>query len=88
MLINPENVPYQVVSRAMLKRTHRIGLLAELRRMNIHEASLFPGLDGFARSLGTILEISLDEQIEIIKKETAELHKKYRDRIEQDHLGP
>jgi hypothetical protein len=35
----------------------RIGLLTELERMNITEATLFPGLDGFARSLRTSAEI-------------------------------
>jgi len=32
--------------------------------MNIHEGSLFPGLDGFARSLGVNLEIDVARQIE------------------------
>jgi hypothetical protein len=32
----------------------RLKTLVSLRRMNIHEASLFPGLDGFARSLSLL----------------------------------
>jgi hypothetical protein len=35
----------------------RLDLLAELRRMNISYASLFPGLDGFARAMQTYIEI-------------------------------
>ena len=38
----------------------RIVMLKELRRMNIHSASLFPGLDGFARSLGVELECQIE----------------------------
>jgi hypothetical protein len=51
MLVRPEIVDRQVVSKIELKRDQRIEFLEELRRMNIHRASLFPGLDGFARSL-------------------------------------
>jgi hypothetical protein len=36
----------------------RIEMLRELSRMNITYASLFPDLDGFARSIGTRLAIS------------------------------
>jgi hypothetical protein len=64
MLIKPGKAPHQVVSKVIVKRDHRIEFLEELRRMNIHEASLFPGLDGFARSLGVNLEISVAKQIE------------------------
>ena len=39
----------QVVSKVLVKRELRFEFLEELRRMNIHEASLFPGLDGFSR---------------------------------------
>ena len=54
----------QVVSKARVSRDRRIEFLEELRRMNIHEGSLFPGLDGFARSLGVNLEIDVARQIE------------------------
>ena len=36
----------------------RSELLRELYRMNINHATLFPGLDGFARSLGTNITVS------------------------------
>jgi hypothetical protein len=54
----------QVVSKVRIKRDRRIEFLVELRRMNIHEGSLFPGLDGFARSLGANLEIDVARQRE------------------------
>jgi hypothetical protein len=57
-----------VVSRVVLKKHHRIHFLEELRRMNIHSASLFPGLDGFARSLAVNLDISLAHQVESRKE--------------------
>ena len=42
----------------------RLIILEELRKMNIHRASLFPGIDGFAQSLATEIEIwgSFDEE--------------------------
>jgi hypothetical protein len=39
------------VVKLILPRGERFKTLTALRSMNIHEASLFPGLDGFARSL-------------------------------------
>lgn len=49
------SIDRQVVSKVVLKTDQRIQFLEELRRMNIHSASLFPGLDGFARSLAVNL---------------------------------
>jgi hypothetical protein len=72
MLIWPAVVERQVVSKVLLKRDQRIVFLKELRRMNIHSASLFPGLDGFARSLGINLEIEVAHQIEMSKKAAVE----------------
>jgi hypothetical protein len=59
MLINTTPTKDQVISRSILKREHRIGLLEELQRMNIHRASLFPGIDGFARSLAVTLQMRI-----------------------------
>jgi hypothetical protein len=62
----------------VLKRGQRIALLRELRSMNIHSASLFPGLDGFARSLAVDLELSVAQQIEARKEEMLRNEMGYR----------
>jgi hypothetical protein len=46
-----------VIRKLKLSTNLRIELLKNLRTMNIHRASLFPGLDGFGQSLRTDLEI-------------------------------
>jgi PII-like signaling protein len=43
----------------VLKRELRITFLKNLRAMNIHGASLFPGLDGFGQSLKLDLEMKV-----------------------------
>lgn len=42
--------------RVQIRADYRTEILAELERMNITEATLFPGIDGFARSLRTRAE--------------------------------
>jgi len=37
----------------------RLKLLRELHRMNVSSATLFPGLDGFARSLMNVAELHI-----------------------------
>jgi hypothetical protein len=69
MLIHPRVADRQVVSKVIVRKVQRLRLLEELRRMNIHSASLFPGLDGFARSLATDLDIALGHQIDARKGE-------------------
>jgi hypothetical protein len=65
MMSNPKvadepTVPdHPVVRRLILKRELRIPFLKYLRTMNIHRASLFPGLDGFGQSLKLDLEIKV-----------------------------
>ena len=85
MLFHPFVIGHQVVSKAMLKRNRRIQFLEELRRMNIHSASLFPGLDGFARSLAVNLDIAVAHQIDAHKAESIEAIQLYRSRHRNDH---
>ena len=46
------------VRKVMLPKSEGMNCLVDLLRMNINAASLFPGLDGFARSLRTIPDIA------------------------------
>jgi hypothetical protein len=62
----------------VLKRDQRIRFLEELRRMNIHRASLFPGLDGFAKSLAVNLEIAVANQVEQQKEQTIKMIRESR----------
>jgi hypothetical protein len=65
MMSNPNvgdepTVPdHPVIRKLVLKREPRITLLRHLRTMNIHRASLFPGLDGFGQSLRLDLEMKV-----------------------------
>jgi hypothetical protein len=53
----PDTPDRPVVRRLVLRRDLRIGILKNLRAMNISRASLFPGLDGFSQSLRLDLEM-------------------------------
>lgn len=46
----------QVMSKICVKKRARLELLEELNRVNVNHATLFPTLDGFARSLGVRVE--------------------------------
>jgi hypothetical protein len=66
MMTNPgtaagePDIPDQpAVRRLVLKSELRIGFLRNLRAMNIHRASLYPGLDGFGQSLRLDLEMKV-----------------------------
>jgi FRG domain len=60
-LDGPDIPDRPVVRRLVLKRELRIGFLKNLRAMNIHRASLFPGLDGLGKSLRLDLEMKEKE---------------------------
>lgn len=72
MLIQPSVVDRQVVSKIVIDKGRRISFLEKLRQMNIHSASLFPGLDGFARSLAVTLDIAVADQLEARKRREIE----------------
>lgn len=46
-----------VIQRLVIKPEARLGLLRQLHGMNINYGTLFPGLDGFARSLSNVAEL-------------------------------
>lgn len=57
MIIDPETPDQPVVRKLELQTGCRKEFLRNLRSMNIHSASLFPGLDGFSKFLKLDLEI-------------------------------
>jgi len=57
MMIRPGTPDRPVVRKLEVESNHRIEFLKNLRAMNIHRASLFPGLDGFGQSLRLNLEL-------------------------------
>jgi hypothetical protein len=57
MMIHPDTPERPVIRKLEVDGNHRIESLKHLREMNIHRASLFPGLDGFCQSLRLDLEI-------------------------------
>jgi hypothetical protein len=56
--------PSPVIWKFAIKTEERVRFLRELNRMNIHGASLFPGLGGFARWLKLNLEVDIDGRLE------------------------
>jgi hypothetical protein len=63
MLVMPALPTSPVIWKFIIKPAERVRFLRELNRMNIHAASLFPGLDGFARSLKLNLEVEIDGRL-------------------------
>ncbi len=59
MIMHPFLAVRPVVRCLAIDRDLRIDCLRCLRDMNIHAASLFPGIDGFSQSLGMDLEIKV-----------------------------
>jgi hypothetical protein len=59
MMIKPSILVRPVVRKIEVPGNLRIKFLEILRAMNIHRASLFPGLDGFCQSLKLDLEIKV-----------------------------
>lgn len=57
MMMNPEPAGQPVIRKLEIEGGLRIEFLKRLRAMNIHRASLFPGLDGLGLSLKIDLEL-------------------------------
>jgi hypothetical protein len=62
MMLNPELPLRPVIRKLRVGEAHRIEFLESLRKMNIHRASLFPGIDGFCQSLRVDLQIKVDHE--------------------------
>jgi hypothetical protein len=61
MIKDSDLPPHQyVLKRAVVKRELRADFLQRLSAMNVHRASLFPGLDGFGRFLKYELETTVN----------------------------
>jgi len=73
MMINPEVPDQPVLRKLTIDKRLRIEFLKQLRGMNIHSASLFPGLDGFAQSLKHDLEIKVKSAGKAISMESESL---------------
>ena len=61
MMFHLEIPDRPVIRKLKMKSDLRVEFLKKLRNMNIHRASLFPGLDGFSQSLRLDLEIKVGE---------------------------
>ena len=64
MLVTPMPPASPVIWKVVVKTADRVRIVRELNRMNINGASLFPGLDGFARSLKIELQTDVDERLQ------------------------
>ena len=62
MMVHPVTQEPPVISRLRVGENLRLEFLEKLRMMNIYRASLFPGLDGFCRSLKLDLEIKAERE--------------------------
>ena len=62
MIIHPEIPNSPVIRMLKVPRGLRLEFLEKLREMDIHRASLFPGLDGFCQSLKLDLEIKVKRE--------------------------
>jgi hypothetical protein len=75
MMIHPDTPKRPVIRKLELDGKQRIAYLKRLREMNIHRASLFPGLDGFCQSLRLDLEIKAKSEGQEAGLSVSELRK-------------
>lgn len=63
MMIEPQRVEDPVIRKLIVPPSARVDLLLELKQMNITRASLYPGLDGFSRSLAMNSELEIEAML-------------------------
>ncbi len=63
MMINSNRLDQPIIRKLTIEKNLRIEILKHLREMNIHSASLFPGLDGFGKYLKLDLEIEAKSEL-------------------------
>jgi hypothetical protein len=63
------NLPSGVLRKIRIRRECRHEILLTLHAMNVNSAALFPGLDGFARSLNTKMLILLKRPSQTVKSD-------------------
>jgi FRG domain len=66
MLVMPMPPSSPVIWKFVIKTAERDKFVRELNRMNINGASLFPGLDGFARSLKLELQVEINKRLQLL----------------------
>jgi hypothetical protein len=59
MMIHPDVPAHPIIRKLTIDKNLRIEFLTRLQEMNIHNASLFPGIDGLGRRLKLDLEIKV-----------------------------
>jgi hypothetical protein len=78
-MIHPNTPERPVVRKLDVGGNHRIEFLKHLREMNIHRASLFPGLDGFCQTLRLDLEIKAKGEVQEPGPSISDLRKMLED---------
>jgi len=62
MMVKPDLIVAPAIRKVRIKRTRRLDFLEQLRGMNVHRASLFPGIDGFCQNLKVDLQIEVERE--------------------------
>ena len=62
MMTKPDLIVRPVIRKLQIRGARRFDLLEQLRGMNIHRASLFPGIDGFCQHLKVDLQIKVERE--------------------------
>ena len=62
MMTNPDLVDRPVIRKLPVRGVRRFDFLEQLRVMNIHRGSLFPGIDGFCQHLKVDLQIKVERE--------------------------